>query len=203
MGLLENARAQVEASNRTLTTKAELVDYFREHYPGRAAKGKASWRQEIVRRLSELPGMNMSQKNLERRFDSGKKGGENRLDRQPRTKREKEQYIELGKDIGPVPPKNGYSVTWNGEIRISNTCFPREFGPLLIQGEDADHLAATGDMFIIFKVYFQGEDLAEGWCGSPFLEIRPAGDGETQMSFKHGPQGSSKFGSILKKKKQE
>lgn len=191
MSLLDSMKEQISASNRMLGTKDELVDYFRAKYPSR---GSGSWRKQIVGRLAQNTGMKA--KNLERRFDPS------RLNNVPRTKRERDQYKELGEQIGPVPPKNGYSVTWHGEIRISNVCWPRAFGPMLIAGEDAERLAATGDVFIIFRVYFQGQDLADGWCGSPSITIEPASDGQTQMKFAHPPQpkgSGSRFAAAFKR----
>ena len=191
MDLADSIRAQTQEHSRMLGTKAELVGHYRDTY------GERGWKQKIVKDLVPITGMNA--KNLERRFDPGTKGGENRLDRAPRTKREKEQYKELGELIGPIPPKNGYSVTWHGEVRISNQCWPKSFGPLLIQGKDAAQLAATGDAFIILRFYFQGLDMAEGWCGSPTVTITEAHAGQGQRHFQHGPQGS-KFASVFGKR---
>lgn len=187
MSLFDDVQAQVQTHTRQLETKGQLVEYFRATYP---ARGSGSWRKQIVGKLAAITGM--KPKNLERRFDPS------RLNNVPRSAREKEQYKELGRLIGPVPPQHGYSVTWHGEIRISNACWPRSFGPLLIQGKEAAHLTATGDPFIILRAYFQGLDMAEGWCGSPTVTIAPAHAGQGQMHFAHEPQ-RSKFASVFKK----
>lgn len=183
MNLFEEMRGQIAAISPMPTTKLELMEYFQERYP-------KNWNQQLSTRLQPyLPltkaGNLQSIKNIERRHQA--RGGKGIP---AMTKATAAQYAALGKEIGRQPPKNGYSVTYHGEIRISGQCWPKEFGPLLITGDDAAALARTSDIFIIFRVYFQGLDMAEGWCGKPEITIEPAEDGQTQMTFAHGPQGA-------------
>lgn len=180
MDLFESIQTQIRESSRMLSTKAELISYYQAEYPARGKRGVESWRQHLQNDLAPISGI--SAKNLARRFDPSRRDNPGRA-------QEQLEYQELGEQIGPVAPEHGYMVTWHGEIRISNMCVPRTFGPLLIEGDDARELTSTGDVFIIFRVYFQGLDMAEGWCGSPEITIEPAGKGQTQMAFAHGPQG--------------
>lgn len=188
MAVEDDIMAQIASLERTLTTKADLIDYYRSHYPSRGAD---SWKQQLSRDLAELAGMKA--KNVERRFDPS------RINNIPRTTREKNQYIELGKQIGPVFPEHGLLIDFDGEIQISGQCFPRSFGNLFIDADEAAELAATGDFHIIMEEYFQGQDIAEDLCGDPQITIRPAARNQQQMTFQHEMHGPSAYGAILRK----
>jgi hypothetical protein len=179
----QEIRGQIGELARDLRTKADLVEYFRANYPARATRTQPSWRQAIVAHLAANTGM--KPKNLARRFDPS------RLHNVPRTRREKEQYEALGKQIGPVAPA-AYSVDFVGEVRISGECVNIHFSSLLITGEEAEHLNRTGDIYIIMRAYFQGLDMVESvdGCGEPHILITAADASAQQMPFAHGPQGS-------------
>lgn len=179
---------QIAALTRTLSTKSDIVEYYQSRYPGRGADG---WKQRLSHDLADITGMKA--KNIERRFDPS------RINNIPRRASEKGQYTELGEQIGPVMPENGLVVDFDGEIKISGQCFPRKFGNLFLDAEEAEELAATGDFHIILQEYFQGQDIAEGLCGDPSITIRAAGKNQPQMAFQHEMHGPSAYASILRK----
>lgn len=188
MAVEDTIMAQIADLSKMLTTKAEIVEYYQSRFPGRGAD---SWKQHLVQDLAANTGMKA--KNLERRFDPS------RLNNVPRTKREKEQYVELGEQIGPIPPENGLLVSFHGEIRISKDCFYREFDDLFLDAEEAQELAETGDIHIVLTEYFQGQDIAEDLCGEPQITITAAAKNQQQMVFQHEMHGPSAYASILKR----
>ena len=194
MDFLESLVSQIEALSPEIEiTKAGLATYYQNQYGG---LGKGGWKNRLTHDLADITGM--KQKSLEKRFDPS------RLNNVPRTQREKDQYKELadqiGLEAGRIPPKNGFLVSFDGEIKISNKCFPRHFSDLLIEGEDAVDLANDPTNFLlIFTEYFQGEEIAEDVCGQPEISITPAGEGAQQMTFEHGPQGANKAAAFFRK----
>lgn len=180
MSFIDSLVSQVEAiSPKMDINKAGIVTYYRHQYE---KLGRGGWKDHLVKDLAEITGMKPT--SLKRRFDP------DRLDRVPKTSREKSQYQELaeflGLEEGRIPPKHGYLVSFDGEIKISNACYPKQFTNLLISGEDAIELANNPDDFmIIFTEYFQGEPLAEDFCGDPTITITAAPAGQGQMHFQH------------------
>ena len=163
-----------------MQTKAEIVQYYQQEQGEGHIK---SWRQAIVHELADITGM--APKNLERRFDSGEKGGENRLARVPRTAREKAQYAELGRKLPPKDykaPENGYEVTFTLDIKISAKCGNIR-GPytVYIEGEDAEEFAKDPS-FEMVLAYYMGDGIEpdydmpfEDVCGIVSLRVRTAG----------------------------
>lgn len=96
-------------STQPPTTKAGVVEAYQKKYQ---KLGKDGWKQNIVRDLAKLTGM--KEKNLDRRFNPS------RLNNVPRRKAEQQQYIELGKQFGPLPPRYGYHVKFYGWVRFSH-----------------------------------------------------------------------------------
>lgn len=93
-------------------TKAEVIDYYRQTYKGRGQKG---WRQHLVQRLSEITGL--KPKNLERRLDPSRINNPE--------KRNADQYKQLGEELPPMPPDNGFHVSGVIWVRYSEECEER------------------------------------------------------------------------------
>jgi hypothetical protein len=94
-----------------MSSKGELIDYYKETYKG---KGQEGWKQHLVHDLARQTGM--KSKNLERRFDPS------RIDKKA-NKAQQEQYRELGKTLPQKKePKNTAGkrarVSFNGEVCI-------------------------------------------------------------------------------------
>lgn len=157
---------------RFATTKSEVVAYFQEQHP-------RGWRKPLVAALAPITGM--TEKNLQRRFDPS------RLGNQPKRKAEQEQYKELGRQIGPIgfeAPEGGFEVTFVGQIRISNQCYPRSFIKR-VSGADAQALVEAAqndeaDFMTMFRAYFDGDDVAEGYCADPEIIIEPWDSGSIE-----------------------
>lgn len=177
----------VDAVSSHLSTKAELVSYYQAEYTG---KGKAGWKQHIVHDLlpfTPQTGKNPA-KNLEKRFDPQRLGNVE--------KRNAAQYEALGKQIGPLPPRGGYLVSFRGTLRISGKCTDkeREFS-LLVTGNDARLLASTQDFGIVLALYGGGfEDICEIYK----LEVIP-GHGQSGKPLQHEAHGPTKYLALLKK----
>lgn len=95
-----------------LSTKGELIAYYKETYQGR---GKEGWKQHLVNDLARTTGM--KPKNLERRFDPS------RIDKRPNA-RQQEQYKELGREL---PQKKTPKETRGKAARLSfsgEVCYP-------------------------------------------------------------------------------
>lgn len=103
-----------EASKKPPTSKTEAVAYFQREF---AARGKGSWKQQLVHQLADITGM--KPKNLEKRFDPQRLHNP-----EPRNAG---QYKELGIRIGWKPPKHGYHVHFDGWVLFSNVCEKRDF----------------------------------------------------------------------------
>lgn len=141
-------------------TKAALIEYYQQNFPNR-------WQRQLSEDLAPLAGI--SARSIARRFNP------DRIDR-PGTALEQLQYQELGQEIGPVeyePPEGGFEVTFVGEIAISRKCYPRAF-TIYITGDDAIEFANDPDIMDVFYEYFEGEAIAEGYCGSPEIDVRAA-----------------------------
>jgi hypothetical protein len=115
---LNDAIQGASFSYRPMSTKSELIDYYKETYKGRGQEG---WKQHIVKDLAEQTGM--KRKNLERRFDPSrieKKAG----------KAQQEQYKALGQTL-PMKkePKDTTGkrarVTWTGDLQTYDEKWPR------------------------------------------------------------------------------
>ncbi len=156
------------------STKAEVVDYYRKEYP-------RGWQAALSRDLADLTGGNA--RNINRRFNP------DRINQSPRPgSKQAQEYQDLGQQleltIGYKPPDDGVEITFQGEIKISKKCYPRSF-IITIPGEatDNDDLAQLLDdaangiasYDIIFKEYFDGDEVAEGFCGNPDIVIQPVG----------------------------
>ena len=158
----------------TLSTKADLVAYYQEQYP-------RSWGAQLSRDLAAITGGNP--RNIARRFNP------DRVHSQPKPgSAQAAEYELLGEQIGPIgyiAPEEGYELTFVGEIAISRKCYPRSF-IRTITGDDAQALAdaafaGMADYMALFREYFDGEDVAEGFCGDPEIIIEPIG-GHTVVS---------------------
>lgn len=106
----------IEASPRR-ESKADIVDYYRSEYP-------RNWQKKLTEGpLLQISGAKNAH-NLARRFNAGTKGGENRLAR-PGSRKEQEEYRELG-DIIPPKPADGYRIEGVIWIRYSEECVDRK-----------------------------------------------------------------------------
>lgn len=84
-----------------MSSKADLIDYYRDKYPGRGANG---WKQHIIHDLAAVTGV--KPKSLEKRFDEQRRGNPER--------RNAGQYADLGKQLPPVGQKlkeNSFTIT--------------------------------------------------------------------------------------------
>lgn len=157
---VNNARVPVY-----MTTKHEIVEYYRDTY-GETGKGHGKpWKQAIVHELALITGM--KPKSLEKRF-------EKRLDSPE--KKNASQYGALGKRLPPKgykPPRGGYEVTFSGGILISRTCVHRSF-TRRITGTDAVYLTHNPEYATIFNAYFEEEEpgFASESCSEPTVTIR-------------------------------
>ncbi len=108
-------------------TKADIVDYYQGAYP-------RNWQKHLTEGpLWQISGVK-SHHNLARRFNAGTKGGENRLAR-PGSRKEQEQYRELG-DIIPPKPAAGYHIEGVIWILYSKECVDRTINED-VEGEQA------------------------------------------------------------------
>lgn len=127
---------------RYLSTKAEIIDYYRDNHP----KGK-TWKQAITGALSEITGL--KPKNLEKRFDP------QRLNNVE--KKNADQYKELGQKIGPIeriPPSEGIEIYFYLDLKISDECGNfREF-TVQLTGPDAYDVANGGGFTKLMQLYF-------------------------------------------------
>ncbi len=147
-------------------TREELIHRYKEEYGN-------GWNRALARDLVPLiqsTGLKPpSEKSLMRRFQGARLTG-NVSDTH------KAEYEALGKTLKPTytPPENGYVVTFEGEILISDKCVWRSF-TTYVTGENAEHFAATGDPSDFFGNYFgDGEDISSGVCQEPYITIEPA-----------------------------
>ncbi len=124
---------QVREAGTPMATKADLVAYFKHESP-------RNWQSKLTEALFPFTTAKNTH-NLARRFNSGAKGGENRLDR-PGSKKEQQEYKALGEMLPPKPPEGGYHIEGEVYIKFSDgECEPREVSED-ITGEDAEALAA-------------------------------------------------------------
>jgi len=165
----EDLREQMQAVStpRFLSTKAELIEHYQATYTGR---GQAGWKQRIVHDLAAITGM--KPKNLEKRFEKRINNPE---------PRNKAQYEELGRQIGPVgydSPPYGYKVTFVGSVHISKNCYPKDF-TIFITGTDAVSFAEDPTIALVMLTYFE-EDLADDLCDEPYIVVAAAEEGEAE-----------------------
>ncbi len=99
----------IEASPRR-ETKADIVDYYKGEY-------RRNWQSKLTEALFPLAGVK-NPHNLARRFNP------DRINK-PGSRKEQEQYIELG-DIIPPKPADGYRIEGVIWIRYSDECVDRE-----------------------------------------------------------------------------
>lgn len=164
MSLLE----QIYAVSPRRETKSEIIDYYRETYRGR---GQTGWKQRLVNDLSGITGM--KPKNLERRFDPS------RIGNVPRTRREREQYEELGDMLPPMPPEGGYYIHGIVWVRYADDpCEGREVDEY-ITGDQArqllkmsvdDALQAVVNHYMNDTIDDEGA-LTVGECQPPDLKV--------------------------------
>jgi hypothetical protein len=128
---------QVYAVSIPRTTKDEVIQGYLEKYEGRTGKG--GWKQAIVHRLAEMTGL--KPKNLERRFDPS------RIDR-PEA-RNAAQYEELGKELPPMVPEEGYHIFGVVWVKGSDgNCEEREVDEYIVGSEARDLLKMSSDAML-------------------------------------------------------
>jgi len=162
MSFNDDLAEQVHAQSTPVyvDTKHDLITYYQQTY-------HYGWQVQLANDLA--PYADASPRSIQRRFNP------DRINR-PGTAQEQLQYQELAAQIGPVeyePPEGGYEVTFVGEIAISRKCYPRAF-TIYITGDEATAFANNPDIMDVFTEYFEGEDVAEGFCGSPDIDVRAA-----------------------------
>ena len=154
------------------TTKGEVVEAYKEKYG-------AKWRVPLVNKLAEITGKKPS--SLQRRFDPGTKGGENRL--KQGWNKSTPEFERIGKDLPPkiVPPEGGYHI-W-GIIYVTYSpgqCGEREVDER-ITGDAAQQLLdmVYDDVLQAVLNAYQSDGAGDidfpgpnpGDCGSPDLHV--------------------------------
>src|SRR6266702_3097193 len=118
--------SQVLDESEPRETKADIVEYYQSTYPG---FGRGGWKQRLVNDMAAITGM--KPKNLEKRFDPQRLN--NPEDRNA------DQYAELGEQLPPKPPENGFHVEGTIWVQYSEECVDREVD-FDIAGDEADEL---------------------------------------------------------------
>lgn len=178
----ETLRSQVVESVYThRSTKAEIVQYYQQAYPGKEGRSIA-WKKHLIADMLAEKGIttqNTDKKEYARQSKNlGKRFEAQRL-KTPEPKN-KAEYEELGNTLPPVPPKEiNYSVRVYGEIRISTQCRPVDFTVTVggasnfsLQGENAENFTDNPNVYDLVVAYWQGDDPGyDGWCEGPYFEV--------------------------------
>jgi len=177
-------KAQIESDvYEHRSTKAEIVEYYQEAYPGKGKGGRGlAWKQALVADVLREKGITpegtdpkeykKQVSSANRRFDPSRLSSP-----EPKNKAE---YKALGKKLPPQPPKDiNYTVRVTGEIRISNWCRPVDFtvtvgsgSDFSLQGANAQAFTENPNVYDLVEAYWQGDDPGyAGWCSGPTFTI--------------------------------
>jgi hypothetical protein len=154
-----------ESGKYYLSTRGQIVAYFRKKFPGIKTQKNGKTIEEWKRPLSEAlqpftKGKKGQQEipSIMRRFQNrGKKSWEMT---QP-SKAQQAEYVELGKSLGwqhLIAPDDGYNVHFDGYVRFSE-CEPKSFD-VDVTGKNAEDLAAHPEylMEIIMRIWLDEDD---------------------------------------------
>lgn len=167
MAVRMNLREEVNAVSHFRASREEIIDYYREEYPGsltqRNGRVIEDWKGELAEDLqpytANREGDPLSIASVRRRFQSGREQAPHV------SKRQQEEYRALGESLPPIPPPGGYLVTGTIHIRYSKTCEVRELLGIYIVGADAELFAETADIQIVINIYNEMDaDDPEGYA---------------------------------------
>jgi hypothetical protein len=149
---LHNEIEAKSTDNVYLSTKREIVNYYKAEYPGR---GPDSWKRHLVRDMARLTGM--KEKSLEKRFDPQRLNNEE--------KRNAKQYADLGRTLPPTKKDKDLRgkravVTIDTTIWISNKPYTRFFTRTLSE-KRTQYLLEQGGVNAIFEEYGINPDSIE------------------------------------------
>lgn len=155
-------------------TKADIVDYYREVHP-------RNWQAKLVHDLHPFTSGVKTEHNLARRFNSGAKGGENRLDR-PGSKREQAEYKAFGATLPRKVPKSGFHVTGTIYVQYSQDCVKRKVDIILNRNAASRLIGMAKAEAIQAVANGYQSDLPEAdidfqgpaWCAEPDLHATAA-----------------------------
>lgn len=165
------------------SSKAEIVQYYQQEYPGKEGRNIA-WKKHLIGDILADRGItpeNTHPKEYKRQAKNvGKRFEAQRL-RTPEPKN-KADYEDLGKKLPPVPPKEAnYTVRVYGEIRISSFCKAVDFKITVsssyqdtgfsLLGSNAENFTDNPNVYDLVMAYFDGDPGYDGWCDGPYFEI--------------------------------
>jgi hypothetical protein len=164
------------ASDKTIPSKLDLIEYYRDTYGEEKERGTEEWKRHMIDDLFKLekegnPGAKRT--SIARNFQG------DRLEKAARRGSHVSNLLEelAGKEgqIEYSAPSEGYTFEFEGDIQISKDYFHRSF-TVHIGDEFAEALAQdTDDYDIGFRVYFQdsleGPGTASGYRGNPYADV--------------------------------
>jgi hypothetical protein len=157
---------QVLAASMPRGTKADIIAYYQAVYP---AKGKGSWKQRLVNDLAGITGM--KPKNLEKRFDTQRRNNPE--------KRNAAQYRELGDQLPPKAPDDGFRISGVVYVKYSGDCEER-YVNIEVKGGDAEKLVLMAaqeqaDQGVVNAYNGLDVDEKQGYlsCRDSQLEVEP------------------------------
>lgn len=164
--LIEQLRALPCTKKIFLETRDEIIDYYKDKYGvAEDYAGTEAWKSHIIADLMAQTGK--SRNTVAREFQYDRRVGAERYRVTKPSPATKAKYKQLGRKLPPryIAPDDGYNITYIGGIRISKKCEHRSFS-VVISGAAAQELLETGELWILYAAYWEGEEdnPAEGPC---------------------------------------
>lgn len=134
---MSDLHAQIQAISHVRESKQDVIEYFKEQYPGSKMDSKGrkieKWRGEAANALSEVTGL--SHDSALRRFQG------TRAESSKVTNKTKAEFKAIGEKLPIKPPPGGYHIFGTVYMKFSSgDCEEREVDEY-ITGEEADELA--------------------------------------------------------------